>query len=57
MGEGGGAAIHCLSAAIQDAVWRAGGAVVTDSHNPPERVWRLISQPQESKGLVEVVEP
>jgi CO/xanthine dehydrogenase Mo-binding subunit len=58
MGEGGGAGIHAVCAAIQDALRAAGiEAVVTDSHNPPERVWRLISEPGESKRLVEVVEP
>lgn len=41
MGEGGGAPLHALCAAIQDAV--AGiGSVVTDSHNPSERIWRLL---------------
>jgi CO/xanthine dehydrogenase Mo-binding subunit len=57
MGEGGGAAIHAICAAIQDAVRAAEiPAVVTDSHNPPERVWRLISRPEESAALVEVVD-
>jgi 2-furoyl-CoA dehydrogenase large subunit len=57
MGEGGGAAIHAMCAAIQDAL-RAGGieAVVTDSHNPPQRVWQLIQDPSESRRLVEVVD-
>jgi CO/xanthine dehydrogenase Mo-binding subunit len=56
MGEGGGAAIHAICAAIQDAVRAAGiPAVVTDSHNPAERVWRLISRPDESAALVEVI--
>ena len=58
MGEGGGAGIHAMCAAIQDALRSAGiDAVVTDSHNPPERVWRLITNPEESKRLVEVVSP
>jgi 2-furoyl-CoA dehydrogenase large subunit len=57
MGEGGGAAIHAVCAAIQDAL-RAGGlqAVVSDSHNPAERVWRLITNPEESRALVEMTE-
>jgi CO/xanthine dehydrogenase Mo-binding subunit len=38
MGEGGGAGIHAVCAAIQDAT----GAVVTDSHNPYQRVWELL---------------
>src|SRR4030095_872812 len=55
MGEGGGAAIHAVCAAIQDALRNAGiDAIVTDSHNPAERVWRLIMHPEESKASVEV---
>ncbi|HET8893813.1 MAG TPA: xanthine dehydrogenase family protein molybdopterin-binding subunit [Gaiellaceae bacterium] len=38
MGEGGGAGIHAVCAAIQDAT----GAIVTDSHNPYQRVWELL---------------
>jgi CO/xanthine dehydrogenase Mo-binding subunit len=57
MGEGGGAAIHAVCAAIQDALRSAGlPAVVSDSHNPAERVWRMIQDPEESKALVEVTE-
>jgi CO/xanthine dehydrogenase Mo-binding subunit len=40
MGEGGGAGIHAICAAIQDAT----GQVVTDSHNPYHRVWRLLQE-------------
>jgi 2-furoyl-CoA dehydrogenase large subunit len=40
MGEGGGAGIHAICAAIQHAT----GAVVTDSHNPYQRVWRLLQE-------------
>ncbi len=58
MGEGGGAAIHAVCAAIQDALRAAGRpAVVYDSHNPAERVWRMIQNPEESRSLVEVTEP
>jgi 2-furoyl-CoA dehydrogenase large subunit len=42
MGEGGGAGIHAICAAIQDAT----GAIVTDSHNPYQRVWRLLQEAQ-----------
>jgi 2-furoyl-CoA dehydrogenase large subunit len=52
MGEGGGGPLHALCAALQDAL--AGtGAVVTDTHNPMERVWRLLHEP--SSAGVEVV--
>ena len=54
MGEGGGASIHAICAAIQDALRGAGGGIVTDSHNPPERVYRLLEQPDESRGRVTV---
>jgi 2-furoyl-CoA dehydrogenase large subunit len=40
MGEGGGAGIHAICAAIQDAT----GQIVTDSHNPYQRVWRLLQE-------------
>jgi 2-furoyl-CoA dehydrogenase large subunit len=57
MGEGGGAAIHAICAAIQDALRHAGkNAVVADSHNPPERVWRMLTSPDETAALVEVSE-
>jgi 2-furoyl-CoA dehydrogenase large subunit len=54
MGEGGGGGIHAICAAIQDALRPAGGALVLDSHNPPERVWALMERPEESRALVEV---
>ncbi len=41
MGEGGGAPLHAICAAIQDALGRE-DAVVSNSHNPWERVWRLV---------------
>jgi CO/xanthine dehydrogenase Mo-binding subunit len=47
VGEGGGGGLHAVSAAIQDALERAGGGVVTDSFNPPERVWTLLHAPGE----------
>ena len=54
MGEGGGGGIHAICAAIQDALRPAGGALVLDSHNPPERVWALMERPDESRALVRV---
>lgn len=44
MGEGGGGPLHAVCSAIQDAL-RGTGATVTDSHNPSERVWRLLHEP------------
>jgi 2-furoyl-CoA dehydrogenase large subunit len=55
MGEGGGAAIHAICAALQDALKGAGAPVVYDSCNPPSRVWELIRDPAASRSRVEVV--
>jgi 2-furoyl-CoA dehydrogenase large subunit len=41
MGEGGGAPLHAICSAIQDALTDQ-DAVVSDSHNPWERVWALV---------------
>jgi 2-furoyl-CoA dehydrogenase large subunit len=54
MGEGGGGGIHCICAGIQDALRAAGGAIVTDSHNPYHRVWEMLANPERSRGTVEV---
>ncbi len=54
MGEGGGGGIHCICAAIQDALREADRPVVTDSHNPYHRVWELIRHPERSRENVEV---
>ncbi len=54
MGEGGGGGIHCVCSAIQDALAGAGGAVVTDSHNPAERVWKMLQDPEASRAVVHV---
>ena len=42
MGEGGGAPLHAIAAAIQDAVGDR-GAVVLESFNPPERILALLN--------------
>jgi hypothetical protein len=56
MGEGGGAGISAVCAALQDALRPAGGAIVHDSCNPYWRVWEMLQKPEESRSLVEVVE-
>ncbi|HEY4278953.1 MAG TPA: xanthine dehydrogenase family protein molybdopterin-binding subunit [Conexibacter sp.] len=53
MGEGGGAPLSTISAAIQDALGGR-GATVTDSHNPSERVWRLLREGSDAPRHVEV---
>jgi CO/xanthine dehydrogenase Mo-binding subunit len=55
MGEGGGAGIHAVCAALQDALRSAGGALVSDSHNPYHRVWSMLRNPEATRANVEVV--
>jgi 2-furoyl-CoA dehydrogenase large subunit len=51
MGEGGGAPLHAISAAIQDAI-EPGGPVVRESHNHWERIYRLLHpEPGEPRGV------
>jgi 2-furoyl-CoA dehydrogenase large subunit len=55
MGEGGGAGIHAVCAALQDALSSRGKPIVTDSCNPYHRVWSLLQDPAASRAGVEVV--
>jgi 2-furoyl-CoA dehydrogenase large subunit len=55
MGEGGGAGLHAVCAAIQDALRGHGDAMVWDSHNPYRRVWELLSHPERG-ARVQVVD-
>ncbi len=41
MGEGGGAPLHALSAALQDALLSE-GVIVGDSHNPPDAIFQTL---------------
>jgi 2-furoyl-CoA dehydrogenase large subunit len=52
LGEGGGGGLHAVAAGIQDAVARAGGGIVHESHNNHERIWRLIHEADESSARV-----
>jgi CO/xanthine dehydrogenase Mo-binding subunit len=54
MGEGGGGGIHCICAAIQDALRAAGGAIVHDSCNPAHRVWAMLRDPEATRANVTV---
>ncbi|MDE3025988.1 MAG: molybdopterin-dependent oxidoreductase, partial [Acidobacteriota bacterium] len=54
MGEGGGAGIHAVCAAVQDALRGHGDAIVWDSHNPYRRVWEMLQHPERTRELVEV---
>ena len=48
MGEGGGGGIHCICAAIQDAL-RAAEAPSYDSCNPAHRVWSMLQSPEATR--------
>jgi len=54
MGEGGGAGIHAICAAVQDALRGHGDAIVWDSCNPYHRVWEMLQHPEQTRDLVEV---
>jgi CO/xanthine dehydrogenase Mo-binding subunit len=54
MGEGGGGGIHCVCAAIQDALRPAGRPIVYDSCNPSHRVWEMLKDPESTRTNVEV---
>ena len=56
MGEGGGAAIHAVCAALQDALKPVGRPIVRDSCNPPFRVFELIRDPAASREGLAVVD-
>jgi len=47
MGEGGGAGIHAVCSAVQDALRNHGGALVYDSCNPYHRVWEMLNDPSQ----------
>ncbi|MFE7333029.1 hypothetical protein ACFU8W_51300 [Streptomyces sp. NPDC057565] len=51
MGEGGGAPLHAICAAVQDAVGDSG--LVLDSFNPPERILSLLRGRDNDKVKVE----
>jgi 2-furoyl-CoA dehydrogenase large subunit len=56
MGEGGGAGIHAVCAAVQDALRNHGGAKVWDSANPYHRVWEMLNKPTEAGASVTTVD-
>jgi CO/xanthine dehydrogenase Mo-binding subunit len=56
MGEGGGAGLHAICAAIQDALRGHGDAIVWDSSNPYHRVWEMLNDPAEAGGKVSVID-
>ena len=43
-GEGGGGPLHCISAAVQDAV-HSEGVIITESHNSPSIIMEAMAKP------------
>ncbi len=56
MGEGGGAGIHAVCSAIQDALRGHGDAIVRDSANPYHHVWEMLESPADAGARVSVVD-
>ena len=50
MGEGGGAPLHTISAAIQDAL-HAEGVIITDSHHSVPRVFKTLDAPNRDTAV------
>jgi len=48
MGEGGGAPLHTLSAALQDALF-AEGIIIDDSHNAAPKVFKILQEPNRER--------
>jgi 2-furoyl-CoA dehydrogenase large subunit len=57
MGEGGGAGIHAVCAALQDGLRTVGGGIIHDSHNPYHRVFSILSDPAATRADVKVAKP
>jgi 2-furoyl-CoA dehydrogenase large subunit len=50
MGEGGGAPLHTISAAVQDALHGA-GVIVTDSHHSAPRIFAALQAPNRAQAV------
>jgi 2-furoyl-CoA dehydrogenase large subunit len=50
MGEGGGAPLHTISAAVQDALFDE-GVIVTDSHHSAPRVFERMGTPNREQAV------
>ncbi len=51
MGEGGGAPLHAVSAALQDALWED-GVVIQESHNTPSSLFEAVRSAGTDKRIV-----
>lgn len=50
MGEGGGAPLHCISAALQDALHGA-GFIITESHHSPPKLFERLKNPNRKQAV------
>ena len=50
MGEGGGAPLHAISAAVQDALHEA-GVIVTESHHSPPAIYAALQKPNRAQAV------
>ena len=50
MGEGGGAPLHTMSAALQDAL-HGEGVIVTDSHQSAPRIFEILEHPNRAETV------
>jgi 2-furoyl-CoA dehydrogenase large subunit len=50
MGEGGGAPLHAISAAVQDALHEA-GVIVTESHHSPPAIFAALQKPNRAHAV------
>ena len=50
MGEGGGAPLHAISAALQDAL-HSSGIYITDSHNNGDSIFRAFEQKRQGAAV------
>jgi len=48
MGEGGGAPVHTISAALQDALF-AEGIIIDDSHHSPSKLFHILRAPNRER--------
>jgi 2-furoyl-CoA dehydrogenase large subunit len=50
MGEGGGAPLHTISAALQDAL-HGEGIIIADSHQSAPKLFELVNAPRREKSV------
>ncbi|QQE80502.1 xanthine dehydrogenase family protein molybdopterin-binding subunit [Alicyclobacillus sp. SO9] len=55
MGEGGGAPLHAVCSALQDALSEVSDGIVRDSHNSPEAVYDLLNMHDKSANGIRVL--